>query len=56
MGLAKRFETNRVLPWGSDADPVVDWTEAARRAEMPRRRMQAVSGHNGVAKMARATL
>jgi hypothetical protein len=43
LGLARRMEANRVMPWGSDVTGVAPSFAAARRAEIRRRR-------NGAAK------
>jgi len=38
LGLARRMEANRVMPWGSDVTGVAPPFAAARRAEIRRRR------------------
>jgi len=47
LGLARRMEANRVMPWGSDVTGVAPSFAATRRAEIRRRR-------NGAAAMGRA--
>ncbi len=47
LGLARRMEANRVMPWGSDVTGVAPSFAAARRTEIRRRR-------NGAAAMGRA--
>jgi hypothetical protein len=47
LGLARRMEANRVMPWGSDVTGVAPSFAAGRRAEIRRRR-------NGAAAMGRA--
>jgi len=53
LGLARRMEANRVMPWGSDVTGVAPSFAAARRAEISRRRNRAKRNGN-LATMARA--
>src|SRR5262245_10575679 len=53
LGLARRMEANRVMPWGSDVTGVAPSFAAARRAEIRRRRNGAARRRGRSASVAR---